>query len=124
MAIPPSRARLVDRARVDAELAQRGLVLRLAEDGHVARHQLLAARVEVVAVAVGDDHRVEAARRPARPGTASGTVGFGTWLRVARRWPASRHVVEHRIDEDPLARDLEDHGRVSHESQAHGRVST
>ncbi len=61
MRSPSQSSRLVDGSRVEAEIAERLLVLGLAEDRHVAREQLLRARVEVVAVAVRDDHGVEPA---------------------------------------------------------------
>ena len=92
--------RVVDRPRIEPELAQRLLVLRLAEDGNVARQQLLAARVEVVAVPVRHDDGVEAAddllrRERQRRGRIRHRVA-----RPLDRRPRA-HVVEHRIDQDP-----------------------
>ena len=79
-AVPRERVR--DRTCIEPELAQRLLVLGLAEDRDVARQELLGARVEVVAVPMRDDDRVEpandllgrerqAARSGSRPGCAS-----------------------------------------------------
>ena len=50
-----------DRLRVETELAERIFVLGLAEDRDLARDQLGAATVEMVAVAVRDDDGVEVA---------------------------------------------------------------
>ena len=112
-----------DRASVEPELAERLLVLGLAEDRNVARQQLLAARVEMVAVPMRDDHGVEPAhdllgRKRQRHRRVRDLVA-----RLLDRRSCA-HVVEHRIDEDPLARDLDDHGRAANESDAHGGVSS
>src|SRR4029453_1963763 len=99
-ALPLGRA--LDRADVEAEFAERFLVLGLAEDGHVAREELLSTRVEVIAVAVRDDDGVESADDLLR----------GKWERDGRvpnlrdgalDRRARAGVVQHRIDDDALS---------------------
>jgi hypothetical protein len=83
---------------IESELEQRLRVIGLAEDRHVARSQLLAAPIEVIAVLVGDEHRVEAADDvPSGHRQAGGRIADRV-ARVLDWWPDSR-VVEHRIDE-------------------------
>jgi hypothetical protein len=118
---PVPLERVVDRARVEGERAKRLLVLGLAEDGHVPRQELLGARVEVVAVAVRDEDGVEPAdhllrRERQRHGGVPDRV-----RRLLDRRPGAR-VVEHRVDEDPLAAELEEHGRATHQPEPHEAV--
>jgi hypothetical protein len=108
---------------VEAELAERLLVLRLAEDGYVVREELLTTRVEVIAVAVRDDHGVESAhdllgRKRQRH----------SWVPHLRDCALDRRaragLVQHRIDDDALSPEVENERRVAYERQLHGRVST
>ena len=118
-AVPRERVR--DGTRIEPELAQRLLVLGLAEDRHVAREQLLGARVEVVAVPMRDDDRVETAndllgRERQRHGRVCHRVA-----RLLDRWSCA-HVVEHRIHEDAVPCQLDDHRRAANERDAHAWV--
>ena len=103
---------------IEPELAQRLLVLWLAEDRHIARQELLGARVEVVAVPMRDDDRVETAndllgRERQRHGRVRDLVA-----RLLDRWSRT-HVVEHRIHEDAVPCQLDDHRRAANERDAH-----
>ncbi len=56
---PSQSSERVDRARVEAEVAKRRLVLRLAEDGNVVRQKPLGGVVEMVLVTMCHEHPVE-----------------------------------------------------------------
>ena len=118
----PSHSSVVDdRLRREAERAKRLLVLRLAEDRDVAWKELLRPSVEVVAMPVRHEDGVDPAndllgRERQRHGRVGDLVP-----RSLDRWPRA-HVVEHRVDEDPAARELEDHGRAADESESHAGV--
>ncbi len=112
---------VLDRPRVEPEVAKRLLVLGLAEDGNVAREELLCTRVQVVAVAVRDDDGVEIADdllgwERQRDGRVRDLAG-GALDRRPRTG-----VVEHRVDQDPSPREGEDHGRAADECELHGPV--
>ena len=115
------RERVLDGANVKPERAKRLLVLRLAEDRHVARQQFLRTGVEVVSVTMRDDHGVE----PANDLLAREWQGHRRVRNLVAglldRWSCT-HVVEHRIDEDALPFELEYHRRAANERDAHGWV--
>ena len=108
--------------RIEPDVAQRLLVLGLTQDGNVPRHELLGPGVEVVAMAVGDEHRVDVADDV-----------FGSerqWdervgSRVARTFDGrpGAGVVERRVYEQPLAGKLDDHRRIANERQTHEPTS-
>ena len=119
IAMPSHVERVLDRTNVQPEPAKRLLVLRLAEDRHVARQQLLRTRVEVVSVPMRDDDRVE----PANDLLGREWQGHRRVRNLVAglldRWSGT-HVVEHRIDEDALPFELEYHRRAANERDAHG----
>ena len=72
-------------------------------------------------MAMRDDHGIETANDLlGRKRQRNGRVRDLVPRLLDRR--SCAHVVEHRIDEDPLARDLDDHGRAANESDAHDGV--
>ena len=105
-------------ASLEPQFAQWLLVLGLTEDGKVARQQLSSPAVEVVPVSVRHEDGVEPlddllGRKGQRHG------GIRNWIRrVGYRWAGS-DLVEHRVDEDTTASELEDQGCVADERQPH-----
>jgi hypothetical protein len=105
-------------ADVEAELAEGGLVLRLAEDGDVAREEPLGGVVEVVLVTMCHEHGVEAAN-DLLGGKRKLDGRVVDRVRGARdRGPRARRI-EHRIDENPPAVELQQERRIAHERDAH-----
>ena len=107
-----------DRASVEPELAERLLVFGLAEGRYIARHELLAARVEVVTMSVCDDHRIDSPDDVLR-GERERHRGVGNLVASLLDRRPRANVVEHRIHQDSLSRDLDDDGRAPDESEAH-----
>ena len=119
-AVPVERR--LNRAHVEAELAERGLVLRLAEDGDVAREEPLRRLVEVILVTMCHEHRVEAANdRLGRERKLDGRVANRVRGARDRRPRACR--IEHRIDEDPRAGVLQHDRCIAHERDLHAWIS-
>jgi hypothetical protein len=107
---------VLDRSRVEAQLPQPLGIGRLTKDGHVARQQPLARRIEVVAMQVSDKDSVEPFNEPLSwHGQRQKRVpkqGLG----VLDRRPCAG-VVERRIDEQPSPFDFEKQRRVTDERQ-------
>ena len=103
---------------VEAEIAQPLLVLGLAEDGHVPRHEARSGLVEVVLVHVRDHDRVEAAH-DLLGGKRERNERVAPRLRRVLDGVARARVVEHGLDEHAPAFDLEQERRVTYEGQAH-----
>ena len=112
-----------DRLGVETELAERILVLGLAEDREFMRDQLGAATVEMVAVAVRDDDGIEIAHDVLR-GHRQRYQGVRCGLRVfsiGGREPASSRAGS---TSSRLPASLDEHRRVADEREPHGCSST
>ena len=93
-------------------------VRRLAEHRHAARQEPHRRLVEVVGVQVRDDDAVEVAHDVLRR-QRQRTVGFGTGLGVLPMGGRAPCLVEHRVDQQSLAAELDEEGRMADERQAH-----
>ncbi len=61
-------------------------------------------------------------RTTSSAGIGSGTSGFGTWLGVSSIGGLGARVVEHRVDEQAAAVDLDQERGVSDERQPHAAM--
>ena len=119
---PPPVERGLHRGRLQAELDKMRLVLGLAEDGHVARQQPRPRLVQMVAVEMGDDRRIDPAddvlgghrQRHERVRQLVGCV-------LDRRPGAG--VVEHRVDEEAAPVQVEQERRAPDELEADAQKS-
>ncbi len=109
---------VVDRPGVEPQVAERGLVLRLAEDRQVARQQPHGGVVEMILVPMCHEdrgkplHDLLRGERQLDGGVADRVGG------VLDRGAGARRI-EHRIHEQPARRRLQDQRRVAHQGDVH-----
>jgi hypothetical protein len=100
---------------------ERLLVLRLAEDGEPGGKEVDRRLVEVVAVEVGDEHGVRALDRPGG-GDGQGDEGVAPVVRGAAHGGPRLGRVEHRVDEEVAAGQLEDEGGMADQAEPHAET--